>query len=357
DCPGTSNHGGRCVKRARKTRPATDTPRASRPRARRNGRRRAALSATLLTVLALAGALLATSPHAETTISLRGAPASQNAGWEELGPGNWPAQSWRPYSNASPFNRTTTGADVNARSATMVAAALQWGLPANMTDTAGAANDWARPTYYAQPGDPVFTLNANDPGGSAVDGMKIPIPDAATPAGGGDAQMTVVTPDGWEYDFWDVESKPAGGGVLRFAKGGRTRIDGSGLESGGLPSGFGNLAGAIRAQELAAGHIHHALFILLKCTGTGTSYGNGVKEDPREGVGSYVYPAIAGGSECGQHDPDLPPLGARFKLAMSNTEIAALSVPPWKKTILRALAHFGGYVGGTGGGGFGFLLE
>jgi hypothetical protein len=247
-----------------------------------------ARAAVFAAALTLAGFLIAGSAAAvEPSLSLTSPATSQSSGWEEFGQGNWPGPSWRPYSNGSPFNVTTTGAAVHPRSATMVAAALQWGQPGNLVDAAGASNDWSRPTYYAQPGDPIFTLHATA-GASPVEGMQIPIPDAAEPAGAGDAQMTVVTPDGWEYDFWQVQSKPAGGGVLKFSKGGRTRIDGDGLGSGGLVSGFGNLAGAIRAQELAAGRIRHALYIVLKCTGTGTSFGYGVQEDPHEGAGSYV---------------------------------------------------------------------
>jgi hypothetical protein len=289
-------------------------------------------------------------------IALVPAVAGAAAGWEEFGPGEWPGALWRAYDTESPFNTPTTGDPVHPDSAAMVAASLQWGLPANLTDAAGATNDWARPTYWAQPSDPTFTLRATTPGSAQVQGLHIPIPDEAQPAGGSDAQMTVVTPDGWEYDFWHVLSKPAGGGTLTFERGGRTRIDGSGLGSEGTISQFGNLAGAIRAQELASGHIRHALYIVLKCAGTGTGFGHGVQQGP-SGTGSFVYPASAGAAECPETDPDLPPLGARFKLAMSPLEITALNVPAWKKTILRALARFGGYVGGTGGPGFGFLLE
>jgi hypothetical protein len=42
---------------------------------------------------------------------------------------------------------------------------------------------------------------------------------------------------------------------------------------------------------------------------------------------------------------------------MTDLQIAALAVPWWKKTILTALAHYGGYVGDTGGAGIGFMLE
>jgi hypothetical protein len=304
-----------------------------------------ARSAVCALLLALCCALLAAVP------------AGAASGWEEFGPGDWPGPSWRPYNASSPFNLSTSGDPVHPNSAAMVAAALQWGLPANLTDAAGAANDWARPTYYAQPGDPRFTLHATGTASPQVEGLRIPIPDEAQPAGGGDAQMTVVTPDGWEYDFWQVQAKPAGGGTLTFERGGRTRVDGEGLGSEGMISQFGNLAGAIRAQELAAGRIRHALFIVLKCAGTGTSFGYGERQGTQPGTGSYVYPASAGASECPESDPDLPPLGARFKLAMTPLEITALNVPTWKKTILRALARYGGYVGATGGPGFGFLLE
>lgn len=285
------------------------------------------------------------------------APVSEVGGWEGFGTGNWPSASWRPYGAKSPFNLLTARQAVHPNSSAIVSAALQWGLPAPIIDAAGAANDSARPTYYAQPTDPVFTLRASPTSNSPIQGVRIPIPDAAQPAGGQDAQMTVVTPDGWEYDFWKVQSKPQGGGTLTFARGGRVRIDGEGLGSQGTAPMFGNLAGAIRAQELASGRIRHALVIALRCTGTGTSFGYGVHEGPQPGTGSYVYPARAGSPECSRPSSDLPPLGARFKLAMTGTEIAALPVPRWKKAILTALARFGGYVGASGGPGFSFLSE
>jgi len=64
-----------------------------------------------------------------------------------------------------------------------------------------------------------------------------------------------------------------------------------------------------------------------------------------------------GGSACGSEQPNAPPLGARFMLEMSDAQIQALSVPAWKKTILAALAHYGGYVGDTGGPGFAIEFE
>ena len=244
---------------------------------------------------------------------------------------------------------------MHPNSAAIVQSSLQWGTPGNLVTSADSTGDFGHPTYYSQPSDPVFTLKSPS-GRSAIDGIRIPIPDAARAAGGGDGHMTVVTPDGWEYDFWQVTSKPAGGGVLAFNGGGRTRIDGDGLGSYGTAALFGNLAGMIRAPEIAAGHIDHALFIVVKCSAMNTAFGSGTSPPSTRGNSAYVYPANHGGSGCST-DPNLPPLGARFRLDMTDAQIQALAVPAWKKTILTALAHYGGYVGDTGGPGFAFMFE
>jgi hypothetical protein len=279
------------------------------------------------------------------------------AGWNGFGGGSLPGANWRPYGASSPFNQTTEGAAVHPNSAGLVEKALSWGLPGNLVaGNSGTASDWSHPAYYAQPTDPVYTLHATEPWGrNSLEGMSIPIPAGAQPAAGDDGHMTVVTPDGWEYDFWRAQTPPAGGGTLTFAWGGRTRIDGDGLASGATASNFGNLAGMIREPELAAGHIDHALFIVIKCAAKGTGFGYGATTTSYGS--SYVYPASHGGSTCAGDDPNLPPLGTRFALAMSDAQIQALAVPSWKKTILTALAHYGGYVGDTGGPGFAFMFE
>jgi hypothetical protein len=277
-------------------------------------------------------------------------------GWLGFGVGSWPAASWRPYAADSPFNTSAIGQPVHPNSQSIVDKVLSLGNIGNLVaGNADTASDWGHPTYYAQPSDPVFRLDWTGGGpGAAIDGMQIRIPNAAQAAGGGDGHMTVVEPDGWEYDFWRVGTKPDGGGTMTFAGGGRTRVDGDGLDSGATAANFGNLAGVIRAQELAAGRINHALFIVVACTSKGTSFGYGTKTTSN---GSMVYPASHGASACSSDTGDLPPVGARFQLAMTDAQIQALGVPGWKKTILTALAHYGGYVGDTGGPGFAFQFE
>jgi hypothetical protein len=140
-----------------------------------------------------------------------------------------------------------------------------------------------------------------------------------------------------------VRSKPRGGGTVVFRWGGRIRIDGYGLRSGATASGFGNVDGIIRAGELESGRINHALFMVARCE-----------------AGSWVYPAVKSGSSCAQRripGPGAPPMGTRLRLAMTSAEIDALSVPRWKKTILRPMARYGLYLGETGRGAWGLQLE
>ena len=284
------------------------------------------------------------------------AQASAAKSYKGFGAHRWPPAGWRPYSRSSPFNRPIpNGTRAHPRSDEMVRQILSSGVPAPMVvGTAGTSYDYGHPTYYAKSTDPVYRLRPTAGWGrNAIAGRRIRIPSEARPAAGSDGHMTVVTPDGWEYDLWQVHDKPAGGGTLSFSWGGRIRIDGDGLGDGGTASGFGNLAGMIRAQELKAGRINHALFVVLRCTSGDTSFGHGVR---RGSNGSYVYPANDGDAACAAGTP-APPMGARLQLAMSRRQIDALRAPAWQKTILRALARYGGYVGDTGGPGFALMFE
>lgn len=257
---------------------------------------------------------------------------------------------WRPYSPSSPWNRRVArGAPVDPRSGDVVRRLLSWGPAQNLlAGHSGTGADYYHPIYFSKASDPVFELRATQRWGTAeIEGHRIRIPDAARPAAGGDGHMAVITEDGWEYDLWTVESKPRGGGELRFGWGGRTRIDGDGLGSNATAAQFGLAAGVIRAPELAAGRIDHALFMGVRCTASPSA---------------AVYPAAANtGEPCSRRresDQDAPAMGSRFVLDMSDAEIGALRVPGWKKTILRAMATYGMIVGDAiGSGAWGLQFE
>jgi hypothetical protein len=255
----------------------------------------------------------------------------------------WPAGCWRPYAESSPFNRPL-GPDPRVASDSE---AIVRGLaphPDRITvGNSGTTWDYSHPVYFSRPGDPEFTLHCYESswGRCAIEGQRVRVPDRARPALGDDAHMTIVDRgSGWEYDLYKVRSKPAGGGTLEFRWGGRTRLDGPGNGSGATASGFGNLAGIIRAPELASGEIRHALFMVIDCSS-----------------GRTVFPATGGaGSRC-SNAAGAAPMGARFQLDMSDAEIESLPVPGWKRTILRAMARYGMYFGDTGSGGWGIQME
>ncbi|HEX2087974.1 MAG TPA: hypothetical protein VHF89_19965, partial [Solirubrobacteraceae bacterium] len=98
---------------------------------------------------------------------------------------------------------------------------------------------------------------------------------------------------------------------------------------------FGTAAGLLRPEELEEGRIRHALFMTVPCVA-------------RVNGRDHVYPAVGRARLC-TDGRDAPHLGARVQLAMSEEEIDALAGPAWRKTLLRAMAEYGMFVGDTGG--------
>lgn len=271
----------------------------------------------------------------------------------------WPGGCWRPYADSSPFNRPLPPSPrLHPDSRRIVERLTGFGAPERIS-AGDPSYDWSHPTYWSKLDDPLFTLDCLEPYGSEgarvcpeLEGKRVRIPDDARAAGDADPDdpyrydnhMTVIDQrSGFEYDFWNVREKPDGGGRLTFSWGGRTKIDGDGLGSAATAAEFANLAGVVRAQELEAGEIRHALFAVVKCDS-----------------GAHVYPAAKHGRACsdiGRSNAGAPPMGARLQLDMSTAEIDGLRVPDWKKTLLRALARYGAYVGDTGTGSWGFMAE
>jgi hypothetical protein len=275
-------------------------------------------------VITIAVAALASGAvGALTAAPAAAAPADPcSAAYSGFGVGSWPPACWRAYAPTSPFNvPIPPNPKLNPRSAQIVRRLLEPGPPAPERAGVPSDEDYGKPLYWARPTDPIVTVHGSAP----VEGDRIRVPAGAKPAGADDAHLTVVQPDGWEYDFWHANAPS--GGVLNVEVGRKMRVDGDGLGNGVVAARFGALAGRVRAQEMAGGLINHALVLAVECTS-----------------GRYVWPSAKAGSRCA--DPiDAPSLGDRFQLALSDAQIDALPVPAWKKTILRALAHYGAYVG------------
>jgi hypothetical protein len=285
-------------------------------------------------------------------------PRSETCGWGRFSSTahEWPRACWRPFGDKSPFNkRIPADPKIRPRSDALVARLLARGSgPGNLDAGAPASEDYNHPVVYSRPTDPEYTIHCIRYACDDLEGKRVRIPVGARPAGGGDGHLAVVDQSsGYEYDFWQARRPSGSGGRLDVASGGVARVDGRGsglsldLDDDGrvgeaTAARFALLAGVVRAEELAAGKIEHALFITVPC---------GAREP------SFVPPAGKGGTPCPDND-DRIPMGARLRLNMTRAQVDALRVAPWQKTILHALRTYGAYMGDTGGpSSFGVMLE
>jgi len=277
---------------------------------------------------------------------------SQLCGWGTWSLSTQPLACWRPYSDtASPFNlRLSASPALASNSAQIVSTTVGFGQGSRWNSGDGlTANDWSRPMYFSSATDPAYTVHCTEPWGTCEpEGLHVRLPLASRPAAAGDAALVVVDQAaGKEYDFWQAKKDDANH-TLTVSWGGITDIGtatSDGLGSAGNAGDYGGAAGQLRASELMAGTINHALFMTVLCTN-----------------GTAVYPASpkSTGRSCssiGRSNTNAPAMGQHFFLNMTDAQIAALTVKPWQKTVLTAMAHYGMYVGDTGGDGWGIEVE
>lgn len=282
-----------------------------------------------------------------------------STGYNGYGAGSFPDANWCPYAASSPFNMAASSPVYVSQSASIISNVLASGI-GNLYTAEDPVHDYSHPIYYALPTDPLLTIVSG-----ATNGLKIHVPANAQVAGGADGHIGIVQPDGWEYDFWQASRTST---TISGSGASRQRYDGLGIVTkamiqadptigGQTAPYFGLHAGVIRGPELLAKKINHALFIVISCGSADTSFGNGVQaagSSGRGGAGSFVYPAFKGDAAC---SGIRPPMGARFWLDLTDAQIDATTSPAWEKTIAKAMHDYGGYMGDTGGPGFGFEFE
>jgi hypothetical protein len=238
----------------------------------------------------------------------------------------------RLYDPAS-FVNTPIGATpaVDPNSAAMVSASITpYVGGSNVTNDA----DWGIPIFHADTPTRRYTVGCTKYW-CDVSVPPFPIPGWARPSSGGDAHM-VVLDDGsnGELDTWLAEHV---GSTWRAGVRTVIRSDGSGVQCApgahcGRPNaaGFALAAGIVRPEEIAQGHIDHALMITTPYTRSG-----------------YVAcPAI--GTDGSHADPNALPMGAHLQLDPA-VNVDGLSIPAWEKAIAHALQDYGAYVVDTGG--------
>ncbi len=159
-----------------------------------------------------------------------------------------------------------------------------------------------------------FGSSGNDPG---------PYPfgaDTAIEGGTGDRHAIMVNPATCtDYELYNANYSPSGStasnGAIWNMNSNALRAGKATVDAAGTPI----LAGLLRYDEVQSGVITHAIRMQAATTDT-----------------SYIWPATAG--EGSANTPNLPPMGARFRLKAS-FDISGFS--PQAQVVLRALQQYG----------------
>jgi hypothetical protein len=159
------------------------------------------------------------------------------------------------------------------------------------------------------------------------------------PAAGGDTHYAVADAStGKVYGLWRADFA---GSTKTAEWGGVAALGGDGRDTSGssTASRISRYAAVIRASEIAAGNIPHALF-----------FGSDIVR-PTE----FRYPAQ--GTDGRSSAPVTIPLGARVQLDPAVNLAAIPGITPGELAVGRALQKYGAYCGDSGGARMGFLFE
>jgi len=304
------------------------------------GRRSPAVARWLLALALAAPAAWACSP------ALVGASAAKKAHAASPCPqlfgsfsvGHWPPACWRPYGPSSPFNTPIPTHPRLAPGSAAIVAYMHsrgWTFEGDRSHRFTIDSGGSRPVYWSSNSDPQVSLRCHgEPSCRAIKHLRIPA--GAQPQHESDGHMTVVDQSaGREYDFWQASVRRHGAMTASAASSIPIGADsGTGLGGHAEAANLGLLGGLIRAPELAAGTIEHALVTTAQCVHSRDVW-------PASGGGDAVCP----GGHRGPH------FGSLLQLNMSDGEIAASGAPSWQRTIMTAMAHYGIYVVDTNGAG------
>lgn len=159
----------------------------------------------------------------------------------------------------------------------------------------------------------------------------VPIPLGARPASGADGAMVVIDRStGRHHDFWQLR-REGGRWVCSWCDSGP--LSGDGRDSQTVGAGVSRLAGVIRAEEIRAGRIDHALVFASAMTAPGVFRYPARKTDGRN-VAGVAVPL---------------PAGARIQLDPSIDVERIPGITRAEKIVARALQKYGAYNIDNGG--------
>ena len=235
------------------------------------------------------------------------------------------------YASSSFWNTPISGSPaVDANSAAMVARSiLPYTKGANFANT----DDWGIGLAYARNGDKTYTITGAiyyDTGP-----VSFRIPAGATPTTGDDHHLVVI--DGTkELDMWQArydaasDSWTAGSRFVTDINGWGAMAAPGQRAGGAVAAGFAGMGGVVRPEEIAQGHIDHALSLTV----------------PLVRAGFIAAPATA--TDGFSSDPASLPEGAHLQLD-PGFNVAAQTWPAWQKVIATALQTYGAFVSDRGG--------
>lgn len=177
--------------------------------------------------------------------------------------------------------------------------------------------------------------------GDPLGSDTVPIPAGTIIPPGSDGHVAIADPiNGKVYSFWQLRFSA---GVWSAAFAGVAPLHGDGIETAGssTATNLSRYAGVIRAAEIAAGHIPHALVFSTNMAAPTV----------------YRYPAqkTDGNNSAGVAVPI--PEGARIQLDPSINVAAIAGITAGEVAVAKALQTYGAYVCDKGGARAGFIFE
>lgn len=259
-----------------------------------------------------------TSPTPPTTTTTTTAPTAPTSTTSTTSTTSSTSGS-RLYADSSPFNtKIPSNPAIAPNSAAMVSKSL-----APYVGSANFANSdgWGISMVNAKASDPMRVVGLSAGGYGPATFPAFRIPDSAQPTTGSDHHL-VVFDGGQELDMWVANHLSDGNWQAGARAIASTTGDGIAGPISGNAAGFDLAAGVIRPEEIAAGHIDHALVF------TSPYIRN-----------TFVAPAVHGDGQ--QSDTNAMPMGTHIQLDPS-VDISGL--PRYKRIVAQALKDYGAYL-------------
>ena len=221
---------------------------------------------------------------------------------------------------------------IASNSAQMVAKSLS---PFSKSANLANSRAWGVPVIVVSKTSDMHTIACRQFGCHLT--VSSPIPTSATPSTGSDHRLVILNPsaneetDLWKATFntttqiWTAGSRyqtstSNGGSGTQCATGQRCQ--------GAVAAGFAALGGVIRPEEIAQGHIDHALNLATPV------------------AKARIFACPASHTDGKSTDPDAIPEGARVQLDPT-FNVDATKWPAWQKVVAKTLQKYGAYITDT----------